>query len=133
MNNRGFTLVELLATIVIIGLIGGIGAVAYSMIMRNSENRVYEAYESTMHAETLQLLANNPQLLPHGTTEKLFTLSQIKIDDINNPRNKNDLCPSSFVGVTRNGSGTMDSFTYRVCLICDDYNSDGSNCKTFEN
>ena len=135
MNNRGLSLVELLAVIAIIGFIGGIGAVAYNMIIRQSETRVYEAYEKTMHAETMQLLVNNVQLLPkaEATTPKRFTLSDIKIEAIKNPRNEKDLCPRSYVDVTRKMVGSVNSFTYKVCLICDDYNSDGKDCEVFEN
>ena len=137
MKNKGFTLVELLATIVIITLIGGIGAIAYTNIIRQSETRVYEAYESTMHAETLEILAKKPELLPKNNQTKRFSLTDIKIDPIKNPRNISDLCTSSYVDVTRhdfNEGGTyVNSLTYKVCLICNDYNKNGTECKTYEN
>ena len=137
MKNKGFTLIELLATVVIIGLIAGIGAVAYTNIIRQSETRVYEAYENTLHAETLELLTKKPQLMPKNNQTKRFTLNDIKPDPIKNPKNSNDLCTSSYVEVTRhdfNENGTyVNSFTYKVCLICGDYNKNGTECKTFEN
>ncbi len=137
MKNKGFTLIELLATIVIIALIGGIGAIAYTKLIRQSEDRVYEAYVSTMHAETLELLTKKPQLMPANGATKRFTLNDIQVDPINNPRNRSDLCTGSYVDVTRNDynqSGTyVTSLTYKVCLICGNYNSSGTNCKTYEN
>jgi len=138
-NNTGFTLVELLATIVIIALIGGIGALAYTSIIRQSEDKNYEAYEKTMHAETMNLIMKKLNLMPKNGETKKFTLAYMidnnYIDPIKNPRNKDDLCntSSSFIEVTRENVGSVDSFTYRVCLVCNDYNSDGSKCKTFEN
>lgn len=134
MKNKGFTLVELLAVIVIIALIGGLGLVAYNSIIRQSEIRVYEAYENTMHAETIELLSKHVELIPKKGIPTKYYLSDIKIDPINNPRNRDDYCNSSYVEVTRNITDSgLDTFTYKVCLICLNYNSDESECKTFEN
>ncbi len=136
MRNKGFTLVELLATIVILALISGIGAVAYTSIVKQSEIRVYEAYENTMHAETVELLAKKPELMPKNNQTERFSLNDIKIEPIHNPRNNNDLCTGSYVEVTRSDykEGTyVYSLTYKVCLICGDYNSDSTDCKIFEN
>ena len=138
MKNKGFTLVELLAVIIIIALLGGIGAVAYTSIIKQSEIRSYEAYEKTMHAEVLQLLSKKVELLPR--VKKTITLNELMytykvIDPINNPRKEGDLCLArSYVEITRvNTSTGLDSFQYKVCLICDDYNNDESLCKEFDN
>ena len=42
MNRKGFTLVELLATITILGIIVTIGGVSISSIMKNAKNKEYE-------------------------------------------------------------------------------------------
>jgi prepilin-type N-terminal cleavage/methylation domain-containing protein len=57
-NKQGFTLVELLATIVVLGLIAGIATVAYTGIVNDSATRVFESYEDTMHAEAVYRLTN---------------------------------------------------------------------------
>ncbi len=132
-NKNGFTLVELLAVIVILGLIAGVGVLAYTSIIDSSKIKVYESYEHTMHAETMELLGKHVELLPKKNKTKRFSLTDIKIEPINNPRNKSDKCTSSYVDVTRKVVNGVDTFTYKVCLICNDYNKNGSQCKTFEN
>ena len=138
-NKFGFTLVELLATIIIIALIGGIGALAYTSIIRQSEDKTFEAYEKTMHAEAMNMIMKKLNLMPKNGEKKKYTLAYMLnnyyIDPIKNPRNSNDLCNtnSSYVEITRQNVGSVESFTYKVCLVCNDYNKDGSKCKTFEN
>ena len=148
MNKKAFTLVELLATIVIIGLIAGIGTVAYTTLISQSETKVYEAYEDTMHAEavyrltmkydTIRWTGNKVSLslklgnyIPDG--EKDDYINVIRIDPINNPNDSKDFCPSSYVEVTKSNVGGVSSYHYKVCLICKDYNSDGNDCEEYEN
>ena len=133
MKNKGFTLIELLAVIIILGALSGIGVLAYRTIIYQSELRVYEAYENTMHAEAISMLTKKGTILPANGQTKRYTLTDIKVDPINNPINHQDLCPSSYVDITRSDAANVNSFTYKVCLICEDYNKDGTNCKTFDN
>ena len=42
LNNRGFTLVELLATIVIFAIVAGLGAFSVTAIIKNSKQKNYE-------------------------------------------------------------------------------------------
>ena len=87
MNRKGFTLVELLATILILGFIAGIGAFAYTKIIGNSETRVYEAYEKTMQAEAMQYIINHPEFAPKNGTLFYYYIADIGINPINNPKN----------------------------------------------
>ena len=129
MENKGFTLVELLATIVIISLIGGIASLAYTSIIKSSEDSVFKTYENTMRAEAIELLAMHVELIPTKNNPVTLSLTDLKVDPINNPKDKNDLCPTSYVKVTRddydNNNTHVDAFKYKVCLICNDYKSDG--------
>ncbi len=141
MNKKGFTLVEVLAVIAIIGLIGLIGVISYNYITENSKLRVFKMYEKTMYSDTVTLLVTEPNLIPVNGETKRFYLSDIKISPINNPRNKDDLCPNSYVEVTRNDYSSsesntyVDAFLYKVCLKCEqsDYNVNGNSCEYFPN
>ena len=141
MNKRGLTLVELLAVIAILGFISGIGIVAYTSIVDTGKNKVYSSYEETMHAEIMYYLSNHTSELPaNGSHRDYKIVSDFPIELIKNPRDENDTCPNSYVRVERNNVGNVDSFTYTVCLICNDYvtktkNADGtiSDCRVFEN
>ena len=132
MNKHGFTLVELLAAFVIIAAISGIAVVSYSGIVRSANQRVYSSYEDTMHAEMVYYLSNESWLQHNNTTERV-ELTSLDMDPIKNPDDPNDLCQNSYIDVTRNDVNGIISFTYKVCLICNNYNSDGSNCRMYEN
>ena len=129
MNKRGFTLVELLAAIVILALISGIGVVAYTSIVSKSETKVFDAYMDTMHAETILYLSNNPGEMPANGANKNISLSVLKVDPIHNPKKATDLCLGSYVNVARSNVGSIESITYTVHLVCDDY----SKTKSYEN
>lgn len=135
MNKKAFTLVELLATILIIALLSGIAAIAYSSVVENSRLSSFHTYEKTMHTETMALLIDRVELIPSVNQTKRFTLSDIRIEPFMNPKNKDDLCLDSYVDVTRTVVGNVDSFTYKVCLICpnSEYNVNGTSCEIYEN
>ena len=144
MNNHGFTLVELLATIVIISLIGGIGVVAYTNLIAQSGDNVFKRYEDSMHAEAVYKVKEDYYNLNFDENNEatLNIYTDLKMDAINNPKTKSDKCPNSYVKVKRQrteGENVL-SITYKVCLICNDYrttttNSDGTTteCKIYEN
>ena len=132
MNKNGFTIVELLAAIAILSLLMGIAAFSYTSIVNASKKRAFEAYESTMKAQAMQILVESitdptksSKITANNSSIKL-KLSDLEMDPFVNPVNKDDLCPDSYVLVTRNdvdSSGAhVDAFEYEVCLICE--NSD---------
>ena len=143
MNKKGFTLVELLTTVAILAILSGIAIIAYNAIVDNAKTTAFKAYESTMHAQAMELMVTSlsdptkANYFPRVNETKRLTLSDLEIRPFNNPRNKNDLCPDSYVDVRRTMVGNVDSFTYTVCLICRDseYNVSGSTdlCEVYEN
>lgn len=53
MNNKGFTLVEIIAVIAILGLLTVITTPAYNTISNNIKKRNYESKKNTIESETL--------------------------------------------------------------------------------
>ena len=133
MNRNGFTLVELLATIVIIALLSGIATVAYTALIGQGADTVFKSYEDTMHAEAAYKLTMHYDEVTFTSGKARLSLDDLKVDPINNPKNSNDKCLSSYVDVTKSQVGNVTSIHYTVCLICNDYNADGSNCREYEN
>ena len=137
MNKKGFTLVELLATIVLITIISGMAVVAYTSILNGSRDRVFEAYQKTMKSEVMHYLQLNIDNLPPIGVPTNYYISEVggtpnfPIDPINNPVNTSDLCLGSYVKVTRTLVNGVDSFIYESCLICSDSNY--NHCESYEN
>ena len=126
MNKKGFSLVELLATIVIIALLSGIATISYSSFIKQSEDNTFERYQDTMHSEAVTYFLDNPNEIPTSSTKRL-SLAMLNTKAINNPVDKDDLCPNSYVDVTRNSSSGMISLKYNVCLKCKAFD----NCKEY--
>lgn len=127
MNNKGLTLIELLAVILIIGLLSGIGLISYNVFIDRARERVYESYENTMKAHTEIYLVDNSNSIPTIGNSVNLSITTLGIDPINNPDDSNDKCLNSYVKVTRgtNIDGNVD-LTYKVCLICSSYKTDKS-------
>lgn len=141
MNKNGFTLVELMAVIVIIALLMGIGTFSYIHFIEHGRERTFLSYQDTMHATAANYYMKNP--LPNNNTEEYLYLNDLVnngyIDIINNPSNNNDKCIStehsldSYILVKRkdreikdkNGNtiNTMISLTYTVKLNCQDFDA----------
>lgn len=126
-NNYGFTLVELLATIVVIGLLASIGVVAYTNIIKRSQDVVFQEYQDTMKVEA------EYYLIDHDISNTTISLSDLNMEKIKNPVDSDDYCPNSYVEVTKISDETNDynkiHMQYKVCLICNSFN----NCKTYDN
>ena len=132
MNRNGYTLVELLAVIVIIALIGGIGVVAYNSYQRATAERVFETYMDSMHESMAMYLVDNTTLIPKSSGEKRrVLLRDLPLDNIKNPYNIDDKClnSESYVEVeylasatlTNNAKG-LSGLKYTVHLNCNESN-----------
>lgn len=151
MNNKGFTLVELLATIVVLALVFGIVAINVQSFLTSTQDKVFTRYEETMKTAAIEYIVDTGDL---PTTSipvcvKLSTLTKndptkkevAYLDPFENPGNSNDNCMTdSFVYVevdpdsaNRNRTdddGHIDNnkkYTYKVCLSCDNYKSEDCN------
>lgn len=131
MNKHGFTLVELLATIVIIALLAGIATVSYTAIIHQSTDKSFETYMETMHAEAVYKLTMHPDNVTFENGKATLQLNDLEIEPINNPVTPSDKCLNSYVEVTKSRVNGVLSMHYKVCLNCP--NSDYSKCKEFEN
>jgi prepilin-type N-terminal cleavage/methylation domain-containing protein len=147
MKNKGFTLVEMLAIIVILAILAGIVLLNFSSILSSTQDKVFKTYEESMRDSTIEYIVDtgNIPTLSSPLCVRLTTLtshddvnkSPAYLSKFNNP-NSSDTCDSkSFIFVevdpenaNRNktdSQGHTDNnkkFIYKVCLKCDNYTSE---------
>ena len=127
--NRGFSLVELLAAIVIMGILSGIAVVGVTFLLNKAEKEYYKAQESEVIMAAKSYTQDNRSFLPKRVGQKnlvyLKTLQNKKyIGDVLD-RNKKKCDPDrSYVQVYRYNK---NNYSYVVNLVCDKYTSEGRN------
>ena len=123
-KKNGFTLVETLAVIVILGVIALIAIPALTNILGTTNDTYYGSLRKMVELEAKDYYSDNRVLLPLDSGDKsrvnLDTLVQLNY--IEQPvSNKNNPC-EGYVEVTKSAD-----YEYLTCLKCDDYVSN-SRC-----
>ena len=80
LDKRGFTMVELLATIVIIGILGTIGVVGVTRSMKSAKDRYYVAQNKLFISAAQTYFTDNKSRLPM----KSGTLKQVTLETLTN-------------------------------------------------
>lgn len=134
MNKKGFTMIELLATITLMGIIATMAVVSYTKYVNTTKKALYRDYEKSLEVAATNYFLNHTGLLPkindeRGTKVLAITLiNEGYLENMKDPKNKSFNCNNnSYVIVTRknNVDFNMD-LKYKVCLVCSKYKS--SSC-----
>ncbi|MBQ2639539.1 MAG: type II secretion system protein [Bacilli bacterium] len=125
-NNSGFTLVELLAAIAILGILAGVGTMSVSRIIYNSRIKYYKALKSNIEEAARSYFNDHRILLPAEKEDSNEVTAQQLIDAKYFSRlqdhRKNDCDKNeSKVIVTRK---SLEEYTYDVILVCPSVSSE---------
>ena len=119
-KNKGFSLVELLAVIVILGLIAAIGIGATSMLVDRAKKDKMDSQKNTVTMSAQTYMQNNKNLVPKIIGEsKIIKVSDLRrsnylTEDIKN--NKGESCmEKSYVKVYKLSNS---EYTYTTYLYC---------------
>ncbi len=117
MNNKGFTLVEILATIAILGILSGIVIGGVQKYIEKSRQQAYDTLASSSIDATKEYVMDHP-----GVTNISF--SSLKdgdyINNIKDPKDKSKDCAGR-VEIIKSyyGDGTsLDDYKYKVIMCC---------------
>lgn len=141
MKKNGFTLVELLAVVVILGIIMAVAIVSYTGNMQRSKDKTFEMAEKDFQSAAsnayIQYLSNQDLRLSNVFDDLTYSnkttvylkdlINYDYIKKIKNPYNTEEMCDFENSNVVIEKTvGAKDDFNYQVCLICGDNKSD--NC-----
>lgn len=129
-NNKGLTLVELLAVIVIIGILSSLAVTAISKLLDRSTENYYKDQEDNIALAAQTYTNDNRNLLPFKTGSDNSVTIKLEILQgtgyIKTVKDKSGKkCISGCVKITKN---SKEDYTYKTYLECDDYKTEGYIC-----
>ena len=124
-NKKGFTLIEVLAVVVIIGVLAGISIFAVSKFVPKTTNTAYKSLESQLESSASSYMMNTTRV-DDGEKVVLYA-NDLKgenyLGDFVDPEDKNQECinedneKDSYVEVTTSEGNTKD-YEYASCIKC---------------
>lgn len=126
-NNKGITLMELLAVVVILGILTTVAIGPISKLLDKSNKNYYKNIEDNIILAAQSYLNDNRDKLPlkKGDSEILFLQELLDSSYIKSVKDKNGKsdCTAN-IKVTKKGKNYYD---YEVCYLhCDDYETSNS-------
>ena len=127
---KGFTIIELIITIVIIAIIGGIGILAYNTIFASASTSYYKTVENSILLSGTEYFEKNREELPIKGYS-IVSLDNLEEGNYISPvKDKNgNQCEKGDVYVIRDSK--TNQYEYEVCLKCSEYESDGKFCRGY--
>lgn len=123
LNEKGFTLVELLAVIVILGLLMSVAVGAVTIYMDKSKKQAMETIVSTAYDGAVNTLMEENIMLNEGesTTFNLLDLYEKgSIERPADPYNSSKECTGNVkvTNTTTSSSTGIDNYQYKVSIKC---------------
>lgn len=135
-DNKAFTLIEIIAVIVLIGIIILIIGIPVTKYVENSKKKIYQSHERDLEVAAknymIECLSNDednctiPTNKDHVELDYNTLVSNGYSDEIEDP-DGDGYCDESYV-ITENNSQNGVDLIYKPCLICSQYKTDESWC-----
>ena len=139
-NRKGFTLLELLAVLIILGILMVLAYIGVSQYIRQTNDALYEDYEKNIKVGATNYLIDHTGSIPDIDTTYRIDVSKLicegYVESLEDPKVDGATCNlESYAIVTRkedSDNGNMD-IEYKACLKCGDYTSSDCNITSFDN
>ena len=128
-NKRGFTVVELLVVLVILGILITLAYMGVSRYLNQARSTTYEDFEKNITSGVTNYLIDHTGSIPNEGESLVVDVEKLVcegyIDNLQDPRESSKTCNlESYAIVKRNNdtSSNMD-IEYSACLKCSSYES----------
>lgn len=135
-NTNGFTIIEILAVVIILGILVTVGIVGVTKYIEKSKARTYESYKydlsgaaNNMMIDCLNSNGDACEIPAYGTSIKVTHQDLVNrgySKPLKDPE-ADGYCDTSYVIVTNEGQSVID-LKYQVCLFCSKYQSKETGC-----
>ena len=117
-SNKGFTLIEILGAIVILGILMGIGAISYTRYRRQAVETSYDLIKKNAVSAAENYFMDN---VGEETVELHELVEKSYLDTVNDPEKKNKTCDGTVTIIDKNISdgNSLQKNTYKVYLKCE--------------
>lgn len=132
LNNKGFSLIEILAVVAIMGITSGLAVAAYTGYQDKVQHDSYKAMESAAHAAAQNYIQQYGIVIPSNGTKRTITVQTLVnsglLSKLEDPKAKGATChDGSYVNVSKQASDKdkLEVYTYEVVIKCKYYTSSG--------
>ena len=134
MNRKGYTLVEVLAVIMILGILMTLAVMGVSKYLSQTKRTVYKDYEASIKSGATNYLIEHSGDIPNVGETLIIDASKLfcegYIEELEDPIENGKTClEGSYAVITRksnaqsNGVDVNMDITYNACLKCKGYES----------
>ena len=140
LNNKAFTLVELLAAISLLAILAGVAVSAVTQYQTRTFKKTYRSMESSAFTATQNYIQEKGIIIPSDGTEKIITVTELVesgyLKPLQDPANKSKKCHNGSevrVKKEKGKDGKLDKYIYLVIIKCANYESShpGYNSETY--
>ena len=128
-NKRGFTVVELLVVLVILGILITLAYISVSKYLNQARSTTYEDFEKNITSGVTNYLIDHTGSIPNEGESLVVDVEKLVcegyIEDLQDPRESARTCNlESYAIVKRNANtGYNMDIDYEACLVCAGYKS----------